>query len=429
MTTAWVLAATVPVPELAGLPAQFVGSYWAASEYADGDSRGWAGRAGGIAWASVPSALGLGGTATTVTVTPKWVEVSTSELNETPLSIVTAGHRVAVTSDAIIAAQVARIWAAEGVDGAVAVPSVRQLAPGTSLQVEPSGAICELVADDWLIAEAQQPHLVDPVAAGQTLLALLDTSIRAAVPDPAEPVAVLLSAGIDSGSVATMATCAGRRVTCYSAGTPWGNEHEGAAELCRHLGVPHVPIELSLNELLDTVPVAIRWLGHATPEKIDIALIGTALLARGHLPESIVLTGYGSDLVNLGLPGPAAGENPHGELPGLLAGLQDARRSGELSAQFHRAAGKTLVHPFWAPDVLRHCLSITPAAKLHRGREKGHLRAAIEPLVPASVAWRRKVAIHHGGGLQAGLDRHFGGHQAKDRYYQEQFASLVDRLA
>lgn len=425
MTTAWVLAANVAIPELGGCTELMVGRFWTTSEYPQGDPRGWADQSDGLAWESVPTRFGAAGeAATAITVTAAAMHMSTSDLNETPLSIITDGQRVAVTSDAIIAARITKVWSGDRNEAVV-----RQLAPGTSAKVAPSGILSESVAEDLLSAKAQQPHLTDPRTAGETLLALLDTSIRTAVPDPAQPVAVLLSAGIDSSSVATLAAHAGRRVTCYSAGTPWGNEHEGAAELCRHLGVPHVTVELSLDDLLETAPVAIRWLGHATPEKVDIALIGTALLACGHLPEATVLTGYGSDLVNLGLPGSGAADDPHGELPGLVAGLQDARYSGELSAQFHRAASKTLVHPFWAPDVLRHCLSITPAAKLHRGREKGHLRAAIEHLVPPSVAWRKKVAIHHGGGLQAGLDQHFGGRQAKARYYQEKLAALVERSA
>ncbi|WP_420871024.1 hypothetical protein [Micromonospora endophytica] len=40
---------------------------------------------------------------------------------------------------------------------------------------------------------------------------------------------------------------------------------------------------------------------------------------------------------------------------------------------------------------------------MHAGREKHHLRLAVSDHLPHRIAWRRKVAVHHGGGLQAGV--------------------------
>lgn len=392
---------------VAGRPVEATGPFVVQAER---DSRfgDWQAHGLGLSWTALPERLAGGRPGTRIDVTPMCVTATTSDLNETPLSLVTARDGQAVCTDLVVAHQLS-----DEVGG-----HIRTLDPGITVTLHRDGRLQEEPRDDWLIAALESPVLDDPELAGTQLLEMLAGAINDAIPPGAREVAVLLSGGIDSGSVATVATHHGLGVVCYSAGTPWGDEHDDAAELCRHLGVEHRRIDLSLKQILNAIPLAIRWLGHAEPDKVDIAVIGTAMAASDCLDHAIVLTGYGSDLINLGLPGPHALEDPESELPGLRQGLEDARRSGELSGQFYRASGRLLVHPYWHPRVIEHCLSVTPRVKLWRGREKGHLRQAMSRIVPDAVAWRAKVAVHHGGGLQAGLGEYFGGREAKARAYE-----------
>jgi hypothetical protein len=52
-------------------------------------------------------------------------------------------------------------------------------------------------------------------------------------------------------------------------------------------------------------------------------------------------------------------------------------------------------------------INIYPSCKVREGRENRFFRSAMEPFVPFSTAWRKKIGIHQGGGLQSGLDALF----------------------
>jgi hypothetical protein len=76
--------------------------------------------------------------------------------------------------------------------------------------------------------------------------------------------------------------------------------------------------------------------------------------------------------------------------------------------------------------VVETALAIHPRCK-YGTRETEHLRTALAPHVPAPVAWRRKIALHHGTGLESGLSAYFGGAVGKARFYAEVFAELAAR--
>jgi asparagine synthetase B (glutamine-hydrolysing) len=76
-------------------------------------------------------------------------------------------------------------------------------------------------------------------------------------------VATLLSGGIDSGTVTYLAATGGLPVTPYSVATPWGDELADAAELSDHLGVALTPIRLTEEQIVGSIPEAVRRLGSA----------------------------------------------------------------------------------------------------------------------------------------------------------------------
>lgn len=351
-----------------------------------------------------------------------------SVMNQIPwwVLIDPAAQRWLVSTSRITALRAAKEWGASA-------SSLSQVPPGSIFLVDATQGPRIEQATSWDPARiATAEPVTDPEVAGPLVIDSLRRAIAAATIEErrrAEPVAVLLSAGIDSGTTLTMANELGLNVRAYSVGTPWGDEHAGAGELCAHLGVPHERVDLSLDEILAAIPEVVFWLGHAEAEKVDIALIASALLRAGVLRETVVLTGYGSDLINLGLPGPSPWTDLDRLQAETFAGVEDARSSGELSGLHYLGRGIRLVHPYWHPEVVATCLAVAPAAKLFRGREKGHLRAAMEGKVPDSVAWREKVAVHHGGGLQEGINAHFGGEDSKRAHYERVLADLITTLA
>ncbi|GGV01142.1 hypothetical protein GCM10010495_10210 [Kitasatospora herbaricolor] len=283
------------------------------------------------------------------------------------------------------------------------------------------------------VSDFRDPHRDDALAAGEAQLDALAaeiTRIREAEPAGAG-YATLLSGGIDSGTVTYLAATAGLPVTPYSVATPWGDELDDAAELCAELGLELRPVHLSEDEIIASVPEAVRWLGVADPEVVEVALTATSVQRLAAVPaDRVVLTGYGSDLINAGLYRPF--DHRDDLIDQVLSAVDRTRLSNELSNRMPLAYGTTTHHPFWAWPVMRTALETTPECKVSAGREKFHLRTAMGARVPEQIAWRRKIAVHHGGGLQQGVMRRLEketGTARRELLYQACFAELVDRAA
>lgn len=110
------------------------------------------------------------------------------------------------------------------------------------------------------------------------------------------PVGILLSGGIDSALIATLARESGQRIPCFSVGFGSGHaecELADAAETARVLGLPHIPVTVSPEELWDALPHIV--------EAVEEPLGTTSILPMWYLVErakqdvSVVLTGQGSD--------------------------------------------------------------------------------------------------------------------------------------
>lgn len=277
------------------------------------------------------------------------------------------------------------------------------------------------------------PHRDDALAAGEAQLEALTAEIRriAAATPEGTGFATLLSGGIDSGTVTYLAAEAGLRPAPYSVATPWGDELDDAAELCAALGVPLHPVHLTEDQIIGSVPEAVRWLGTTDPEVVEVALTATSVQRLGAVdPGRVLLTGYGSDLVNAGLYRPF--DHRDDLIDQCLTAVDRTRRSNELSNRMPLAYGTTTHHPFWSRPVMRVALETAPECKVREGREKYHLRTAMGRRVPEPIAWRKKIAVHHGGGLQQGVIRRLEketGLPDRAPFYTACFAELLDRAA
>ena len=275
-----------------------------------------------------------------------------------------------------------------------AVHEARRLRHGWTLRtVQPTDPLWRL----------RRPGRTNALEAGEAQLRALEEEIGAvARRHRGARVATLLSGGIDSGTVTYLATKQGLPVTPYSAGTPWGDEFDDAAELTGHLGLPLHTVALDEERIIAAIPRAIRGLGVHTAEVVEVALTATALLHGDEIPRAdVLLTGYGSDLINAGLYRPF--EAPEELIEQTLSAIHGTRFSNELSNLLPMSTGRAVYHPFWAWPVMRVALDTAPRCKVHGGREKYHLRLAMSKRVPERIAWRTKVAVHHGGALQEGV--------------------------
>ncbi|MGW2251710.1 asparagine synthase C-terminal domain-containing protein [Kitasatospora sp. NPDC001660] len=385
------------------------------------------------------------GPGSSLRVTPDAVTVRISPLNEDPVyyAVNRLRGRFAYFTDLLLAPLVlpALGLGVEITDGpsaherATLLKGVDRLPHGIVVETRSTGHNWTTTTADEAdpLAAHRAPHRDEPLAAGEAQLDSLAAEIgriAAGTPEGGR-YATLLSGGIDSGTVTYLAATGGLPVTPYSVGTPWGDEFADAAELCEVLGLELVPVHLDEDQIIGSVPEAVRWLGVADPEVVEVALTATTVQRVRALPtDRVLLTGYGSDLMNAGLYSPF--DHPDDLIDQVLSAVDRTRRSNELSNRMPLAYGTTTHHPFWSWPVMQVALETAPQCKVREGREKYHLRTAMSSRVPESVAWRKKIAVHHGGGLQQGVMRRLRketGHEDREKLYRACFAELVDQAA
>ncbi|MFE4975178.1 asparagine synthase-related protein [Kitasatospora sp. NPDC056651] len=378
------------------------------------------------------------GTAATVLgIEPDAVTLHVSPFNEDPVyyAVNRLRGRFAYFTDLLLAPLVLAALDLPVVVAGGAVEGVRRLPHGIHARTHRTGGVwlTEVRDEHDPLASFRDPRRDDPLAAGEAQIEALTEEIRriAAAAPEGTGYATLLSGGIDSGTVTYLAARAGLPVTPYSVATPWGDELADAAELCAELGIALQPVRLTEDDIIASIPEAVRWLGVTDPEVVEVALTATSVQRLGAVaPEKVLLTGYGSDLINAGLYRPF--DHRDDLIDQCLTAVDRTRRSNELSNRMPLAYGTATHHPFWAWPVMRVALDTAPECKVRDGREKHHLRTAMGTRVPEAIAWRRKIAVHHGGGLQQGVIRRLEkdtGTLDRELLYQACFTELLDRAA
>lgn len=276
------------------------------------------------------------------------------------------------------------------------------------------------------------PHGVenDVDAAGASVIKALERAVGdlgACYEDRA--VTCMLSGGIDSATVAYLAASVGMAVRPYSVGTPWGDEFDAAEETASVVGAQLARVRFDEEQLVEAIPDTIRWLAMHDAEMVDIAVTTTAFLKHGQGGDDPIVTGYGNDLLNGGLFDPARLDELGRD---LVAAVDRTRYSNEYSPLQALAYGRAVAHPYWDWRTIRASLAVAAECKVVNGQGKYHFRRAMEERLPASVAWRPKVAMHHGGRLAQGLasriERDAGASGRKGAVYRGVLEVLI-RLA
>lgn len=230
---------------------------------------------------------------------------------------------------------------------------------------------------------------------------LLCKSIESSL-NGANRVGVVLSGGIDSGIVAYLCRKElGLETVAYTMGTAHGNEVSEAFELCQLIDIKHVPIFVPDKSLLASVPKAISYLGCSDLSVVDISLSFFAMLESGKLNENILLTGYGNDLLNGGLL--TSIKNKNNVLSGLQAQLISTSKTNELSTRFALEENVTLIHPYFDSSVVAHSVKVPLEYKFSNGREKAYIRKWFSQKTTGNIAWRKKIAVHHGSAINVAI--------------------------
>ncbi|XP_053661039.1 uncharacterized protein LOC128710022 [Anopheles marshallii] len=280
-------------------------------------------------------------------------------------------------------------------------------------------------------------------------LELLRTHLEAAVASHLQcevPLGALLSGGLDSSLIASIATRILRKTTgnanyrlkTYSIGLVGGGpDLQYARTVAHHIGSDHTEIHFSIPDGLDLVRDAVY---HA--ETYDVTtircIVPVMLLARAIRSEGIrvVLSGEGADELFGGYlyfhRAPNVAEF-HRETVRRVCGLHlsDCLRANKGCA----AWGLELRVPFLDTDFLQHVMSIRPEdrapgstdSNAHAGSEKRILRQAFADgnYLPDAVLWRQKEQFSDGVGYDW-IDS--VSQWASDHVSEQEYETAADRF-
>jgi asparagine synthase (glutamine-hydrolysing) len=174
---------------------------------------------------------------------------------------------------------------------------VGKLRPGEVLSIGPDGALERRLF--WSASEAAEAGLADPfegsdAEAEEALHHLLTDAVRSQLISEV-PLGVFLSGGIDSATIAALATASSDRVRTFSIGFPdlGFDEAPHAEAVARHLGTEHTTLTVTPGEALEVVPQLPEMYDEPFADSSQIPTHLVAKLSRGAV--TVALSGDGGD--------------------------------------------------------------------------------------------------------------------------------------
>lgn len=264
---------------------------------------------------------------------------------------------------------------------------------------------------------------------------VLDASVRRhLMADPTIKLGTYLSGGIDSSAVTAIAAQYRRDLVAFTVGMAGSPDVENAAVVCEHLGIEHVVVPFTLDQIWDLIPAAVAQVENYNPmlvlEGLMQAVLSREASRRG---VRVMLCGEGADEIFAGYG--VYRSVPRAEVPRMLR--SSVTQIGNTECL--RVDRATMAHsiearvPFLDPTVVEHAINLPVSSMLRfdGGRivEKWLLRKAVEHLLPPEITWRIKVAFDHGSGILRVLDRINDEitdeelHAERERYPEAQLAS------
>ncbi|MFI4897194.1 MAG: asparagine synthase (glutamine-hydrolyzing) [Phycisphaerales bacterium JB059] len=216
-----------------------------------------------------------------------------------PLYLAEAAGSIAIASDAIALRRAVLANAPLSYTGlchvlrlgycpapATAWAGIRKLAPGTRVRWSAPGGLT--TRRYW-----EAPEAIDRARSAEPFAELLTRVVSEHLLSDV-PVALLLSAGIDSGALALALRDAGATPGCVT--LAMAGEHDESADaraLADHLGLPHTRVEFTDSPLDDLVDEAARAFDE--PQVFGALLTQTRVASAARAQAKVVLTGDGGD--------------------------------------------------------------------------------------------------------------------------------------
>jgi len=234
------------------------------------------------------------------------------------------------------------------------------------------------------------------------------------------PTASLLSGGIDSSVICTLATEMYKerfgpdaRLKTFCLGVGESEDIRSARLVAKHLGTDHHELIVKLDDLLDVLPEVIYHLEHFDPSLVRSS-VSNFLVSREAKKQGIdvLLSGEGGDEIFCGYM-----HMKSIPLKKLYAAqieiLEFLHNNASLRLdRMNQCNSIKVVAPLISGPLLNYSLTcIPPEFKMKeeggRKMEKWIFRKAYEHLLPREVVWRLKQEFSQGSGSAATLPDHF----------------------
>jgi carbapenam-3-carboxylate synthase len=133
------------------------------------------------------------------------------------------------------------------------------------------------------------------------------------------------------------------------------------------------------------------------PLTLQIAAPAAFIYSRLRETPTVVLTGYGADLLFAGVADAGMTEEELEQAVDRQVRLTVP--TNEFTPSVADEHGVTVRYPYWSPAMLSLALSMRGRVKVRDGFTKFVLRKAAESWLPHRVAWRPKRGIHEGSSM------------------------------
>lgn len=279
------------------------------------------------------------------------------------------------------------------------VTNVRKVRPGEFLSVSWDGIGEPMLASSIYHAFRPSADRFISRESAETMIGLLLGDAVANCLAGARRVGVPLSGGLDSSLITALASRQGTDLLTFAIGTEVSAEFEFAELVSRHVGTRHEAFVISEEDILEGMMQAIRYNEIFDGLSAEVQSPLFALYNRTRGAVDTLITGYGADLLFGGVVMPQQPCRSVNEE--LWRQVYRTHWTGEFSPMGGSQLGIRVRHPFWNNRLLGFCLDLAPELKVSPAEIKICLRelAAKNDLLPLSIAWRKKVAIHEGSSV------------------------------
>lgn len=238
-------------------------------------------------------------------------------------------------------------------------------------------------------------NILDEATAASRIHATLSQVIQRL---PGQHAHCLVSGGLDSSIVASLAQAHFTRLDLFTLGSTARNEFDKADALGRALGLPVTRLLIDESQFLHSLPEVIALVEHGFSTFIEYLI--PVHLAHKQISSraDIMLSGYGSDVLFAGFA--KAGHDTRTVAELVSSEYASTAWSNEASQCLGAAMGMEIGYPFFDSEVVDLAFAIDPYLKHKNGVEKYILRQAFHGKINAEVLWRPKVGIHEGTGCE-----------------------------